>query len=52
MTARSPIDAARLTLALNDLRLPTIRLLWPDLAARADKEGPDYAETSASLRRR
>ncbi len=49
MTARSPIDAARLTLALNDLRLPTIRLLWPDLAARADKEGWPAAHFLAAL---
>jgi len=34
-----PIDAARLTLALHDLRLPTVKTLWPDFGARADKEG-------------
>lgn len=33
------IDAARLTLALNELRLPTIKTLWPSFAAQADKEG-------------
>ena len=33
------IDAGRLTLALNELRLPTIKTIWPDFAARADKEG-------------
>ena len=32
------IDAGRLTLALNDLRLPTIKTIWPDFATRADKE--------------
>ena len=32
------IDAARLTLMLNDLRLPAIKQDWPNFAARADKE--------------
>ena len=39
MTAAEPIDAGRLSLALNDLRLPAIKLIWPDFAARANKEG-------------
>ena len=39
MTAAAPIDAARLGLMLNELRLPTIKTVWPDFAARADKEG-------------
>ena len=33
------VDTARLALTLTELRLPTIRQLWPDLTARADKEG-------------
>ena len=33
------IDAARLTLALNELRLPAIKTLWPRFAEQADKEG-------------
>ena len=33
------IDAARLSLALNELRLPAIKTLWPSFAERADKEG-------------
>ncbi|MFW5678378.1 MAG: IS21-like element helper ATPase IstB [Rhodosalinus sp.] len=33
------IDAARLTLARNELRLPAIRTLWPSFAEQADKEG-------------
>ena len=33
------IDAERLTLALNELRLPAIKALWPGFAERADKEG-------------
>ncbi len=32
------IDRARLTLMLNDLRLPAIKQNWPDLAERANKE--------------
>jgi DNA replication protein DnaC len=32
------IDAARLTLLLNDLRLPAIKQDWPGFAARSDKE--------------
>jgi hypothetical protein len=39
MKPADPIDAGRLTLALNDLRLPAIKTIWPDFAARADKEG-------------
>ncbi|CAG9187687.1 hypothetical protein LMG23994_07132 [Cupriavidus pinatubonensis] len=38
MNAPLPIDAARLTLMLNELRLPTIGRLWPEFAQRADKE--------------
>jgi DNA replication protein DnaC len=49
MSAAEPIDAGRLTLALNDLRLPAIRLVWPDLAARADKEGWPAARFLAAL---
>ena len=33
------IDAARLTLLLNELRLPAIKQLWPQFAERSDKEG-------------
>jgi DNA replication protein DnaC len=32
------IDAQRLTIILNDLRLPAIKQVWPEIAARADKE--------------
>jgi DNA replication protein DnaC len=49
MSAAEPIDAGRLTLALNDLRLPAIRLVWPDLAARADEEGWPAARFLAAL---
>ncbi len=49
MTAAQPIDAARLGLILNDLRLPAIKTLWPDFAARADKEGWPAARFLAAL---
>ena len=39
MNATDRIDAGRLSLALHDLRLPAIKLVWPELAGRADKEG-------------
>ncbi|MBX9752196.1 MAG: IS21-like element helper ATPase IstB [Roseococcus sp.] len=43
------IDNGRLSLALNDLRLPAIKLVWPELAARADKEGWPAARFLAAL---
>ena len=49
MNPADPIDAGRLTLALNDLRLPTIKTIWPDFAARADKEGWPAARFLAAL---
>ena len=33
------LDTTRLSLMLNDLRLPTIKHLWPKFAERSDKEG-------------
>src|SRR5699024_3390841 len=33
------IDAAKLTLLLNELRLPATKVMWPQFAERADKEG-------------
>jgi DNA replication protein DnaC len=44
-----PIDAQRLTLILNDLRLPAIKHSWPDVAARSDKEGWPAARFLAAL---
>ncbi len=32
-------DTARLSLALNELRMPAIKALWPHFAQQADKEG-------------
>ena len=49
MTAAEPIDAARLGLLLTDLRLPAIKHVWPDFAARADKEGWPAARFLAAL---
>jgi len=49
MTAAEPIDTARLSLMLNDLRLPAIKTLWPDFAGRADKEGWPAARFLAAL---
>jgi len=43
------IDATRLTLMLNDLRLPAIKQDWPAFAARADKESWPAARLLASL---
>jgi len=39
MKTNTNVDAARLTLLLNELRLPAIKLLWPRFAEQADTEG-------------
>ena len=39
MKTADPVDAARVQLLLGELRLPTFKLVWADLAAQADKEG-------------
>jgi DNA replication protein DnaC len=44
-----PIDAQRLTLILNDLRLPAIKHNWPEMAVRSDKEGWPAARFLAAL---
>jgi len=49
MKTTDPIDAARLELLLGELRLPAIKLMWADLAARADKEGWPAARYLAAL---
>ena len=43
------INAARLSLILNELRLPAIKQLWPDFAERADKEGWPAARFLAAM---
>ncbi|MDP3342280.1 IS21-like element helper ATPase IstB [Frigidibacter sp.] len=49
MTASEPIDEARLGLILGELRLPTIKYIWPAFAGRADKEGWPAARFLAAL---
>ena len=39
MSPPSTIDAGRLGIMLNELRLPSMKAMWADFAARADKEG-------------
>lgn len=43
------IDAGRLTLLLNELRLPATKALWPQFAEQADKEGWPAARFLAAL---
>ena len=49
MKTTDPIDAARVELLLAELRLPALKLVWADLAARADKEGWPAARFLAAL---
>ena len=49
MKAADPIDTARLALLLAELRLPAIKQVWADFAARADKEGWPAARFLAAL---
>src|SRR4051794_41910805 len=39
MKTTSAVDTARLGVMLNELRLPTIKLVWSRFAEQADKEG-------------
>ncbi|HEY5306578.1 MAG TPA: IS21-like element helper ATPase IstB [Pseudolabrys sp.] len=39
MKTGNTIDIAKLGLLLNELRLPTIKVVWPKFAEQADKEG-------------
>ncbi len=39
MNAPTTIDAGRLALMLGELRLPSMKAVWADIAAHADKEG-------------
>jgi DNA replication protein DnaC len=39
MKTTHQVDAARLGILLNELRLPAIKTLWPQFAEQADKEG-------------
>lgn len=49
MNAAPTIDAQRLSLMLNELRLPTIKHIWGDFAAQADKEGWPASRFLAAL---
>jgi len=49
MTPANPVDTARLNLLLNELRLPAIKVLWPQFAERSDKEGWPAARFLATL---
>src|SRR3954467_6609415 len=39
MRPPSAVDTARLGVMLNELRLPTIKTVWPKFAEQADREG-------------
>jgi len=43
------IDTTRLTLLLNELRLPALKHIWPKFAERSDKEGWPAARFLATL---
>ena len=49
MKKTNATDAARIELLLAELRLPAMKLMWADLAARADKEGWPAARFLAAL---
>lgn len=49
MSAAPMIDAQRLSLMLNELRLPTIKHIWGDFAVQADKEGWPASRFLAAL---
>jgi len=49
MRATSAVDTARLGVLLNELRLPTIKTVWPRFAEQADKEGWPAARFLAAI---
>lgn len=49
MSKQPLIDTARLTLMLNELRLPTIKAVWPRFAEQADREGWPAAKLLGAL---
>jgi DNA replication protein DnaC len=49
MTRTHPVDEARLGIMLNELRLPTIKTLWPRFAETADREGWPAARFLAAI---
>jgi DNA replication protein DnaC len=49
MTSKTTVDAARVELLLNELRLPGIKLMWAKLAEQSDKEGWPAARFLAAI---
>ena len=49
MTMTMTVDAARVELLLSELRLPSMKAIWPKLAAQSDKEGWPAAKFLAVL---
>jgi len=49
MNTDTATDAARLSLLLNELRLPAIKLIWPQFAEQADKQGWPAARFLAAI---
>lgn len=49
MNSAHSVDAARLSIMLNDLRLPTIKTLWQQFAEQADQEGWPAARFLAAI---
>jgi DNA replication protein DnaC len=49
MNSTQAVDAGRLSLLLNELRLPAIKLVWPQFAEQADKEGWPAARFLAAV---
>jgi DNA replication protein DnaC len=49
MKTNNTVDGAKLSLLLNELRLPAIKVMWPKFAEQADKEGWPAARFLAAL---
>ena len=49
MSTANTVDTARLNLLLNELRLPAIKMLWPQFAEQSDKEGWPAARFLATI---
>ena len=49
MSTASTVDTARLNLLLNELRLPAVKVLWPQFAEQSDKEGWPAARFLATI---
>jgi DNA replication protein DnaC len=49
MKTSTAVDTAKLSLLLNELRLPAIKLMWPQFAEQADKQGWPAARFLAAI---